>query len=116
MIADLGARGVWKSQPVALFDIHVVNTDARSYLSHSPSALLVLVEAEKKRKYSDACTKYRATFTLLCFLVDGLVGDEAACFLKHLAKSLSMTWECHYGKGIGDGVTSETRALPHFHE
>ena len=28
------------------------------------------------------------------------MGDEAACFLKHLGRSLSMTWECHYGKVI----------------
>ena len=28
------------------------------------------------------------------------MGDEAACFLKHLGSSLSMTWECHYGEVI----------------
>ena len=32
--------------------------------------------------------------------VDGLVGDEAACFLKHLGRSLSVTWEHHYGEVI----------------
>ena len=36
LIADLGARGVWEPQTMALFDIRVVNTDARSYLFHSP--------------------------------------------------------------------------------
>jgi len=86
---------------MALFDICVVDTDARSYLSHSPGAVLVSAEAEKKRKYCDACTEHRATFIPLCFSVDGLVGDEAACFLKHLARSLSVTWEHHYGAIIG---------------
>ena len=38
LIADLGARGVWEPQAMALFDICVVDTDARSYLSHSPVA------------------------------------------------------------------------------
>ena len=85
---------------MALFSIHVVDTDARFYLSHSPSAVLATTEAEKKRKYCDACTERRATFTPLCFSVDGLVGDEAACFLKHLGRSLCMTWECHYGEVI----------------
>ena len=33
-----------------------------------------------------------------CFSVDGLVGDEAACFLKHLGRSVSSTWERHYGE------------------
>ena len=79
-----------------LFDICVVDTDARSYLSHSPSVVLALAEAEKKRKYCDACTEHRATFTPLCVSVDCLVADEAACFLKHLGRSLSLTWERHY--------------------
>ena len=41
---------------------------------------------------------HHTTFTPLCFSVDGLVGDEAACFLKHLARGLSVTLEHHYGK------------------
>ena len=100
LIADLGARVVWEPQAMALFDIRVVDTDAKSYLSHSPVAVLASAEAEKKRKYCDACTERRATFTPLCFSVDGLVGDEAACFLKHLGRSLSVTWEHHYGEVI----------------
>ena len=79
LIADLGARGVWKPQAMVLFDICVVDTDAKSYLSHSPVAVLASAEAEK-RKYCDACTEHRATFTPLCFSVDGLARDEAACF------------------------------------
>ena len=82
-----------------LFHICVVDTDAKSYLSHSPVAVLASAEAEK-RKYCDTCTERCATFTLLCFSVDGLVGDEAACFLKHLGRSLSVTWERHYGEVI----------------
>ena len=97
LIADLGARGVWEPQAMVLFDIRVVNTDAKSYLSHSAVAVLALAEAEKKRKYCDACTERRATFTSFCFSVDGLFGDEAACFLKHLGRSLSVTWERHSG-------------------
>ena len=76
------------------------HSDARSYLSYSPSAVLASAEVEKKRKYCDACTERRATFTPLCFSVDGLVGGEAACFLKHLGRSLSSTWERHYGEVI----------------
>jgi len=49
LIVDLGARGVWESQAMALFDIRVVDTDARSYLFHSPGAVLASAEAEKKR-------------------------------------------------------------------
>ena len=88
---------------MALFDICVVDTDARSYLSQSPEAVLASTDAEKRRKYCDACTERHATFTPLCFLVDDLhiAGDEAVCFLKHLARSLSVSWEHHYGEILG---------------
>jgi len=33
--------------------------------------------------------------------MDGLAGDEAACFLKHLVRSLFVTWKHHYGEIIG---------------
>ena len=101
IIVNLSARGVWEPQAMALFDIHVVNTDARSSLSHSPGVVLASAEAEKKWKYCVAYTECCATFTLLCFSVDGIFGDEAACFLKHLARSLSVTWEHLYGEIIG---------------
>ena len=48
LIDDLGVRGVWQSQSMALFDIRIVDTDAMSYLSHSPAAMLASAEAEKK--------------------------------------------------------------------
>ena len=87
LIADLGVRGVWQSQSMALFDIRVVDTDALSYLSHSPTAVLALAEAEKKRKYCTASPDHRATYLhTLCFLVDGLAGGEANSFLQHLPR------------------------------
>ena len=39
LIDDLGVRGVWQFQSMALFDIRIVDTDAMSYLSHSPAAV-----------------------------------------------------------------------------
>ena len=61
LIADLGARGVWEPQAMALFHIRVVDTDAKSYLSHSSVAVLASAEAEKK--YCNACTVHHTTFT-----------------------------------------------------
>ena len=40
MIADLGARGVWRPQAMALFDIYVVDTDAKLYLLYFPISVL----------------------------------------------------------------------------
>ena len=45
LIADLGVRGVWQPQTMALFDLCVIDTDAKSYLSHSPGAVLASAEA-----------------------------------------------------------------------
>ena len=57
---------MWQSQPESLFDILlcVIDTDARSYLSHSPQSILVSAE---NRKYSLACGDHRVSFTPLCF-------------------------------------------------
>ena len=75
LIADLGMRRVWQPHTMTLFDIRVTDTDAKSYLSHSPRAVLASAVADKK-KYCNACSKRCATFTPLCFSVDGLAGDE----------------------------------------
>ena len=55
LVADPCVRGVWQPQTKALFDIRVVNTDARSYCGRTPIAVLCSAEVEKKRKYSLAC-------------------------------------------------------------
>ena len=47
LVADLGVRGVWSSQSEALFDIHVTDTDAQSYLGHTPESILFQAETEK---------------------------------------------------------------------
>ena len=50
LIADIDAREVWEPQAMALFDICADDTNASSYLSHSPGTTHVLAsdEAEKK--------------------------------------------------------------------
>jgi len=39
-------RGVWQPQTEALFDIRVVDTDARSYCGRTPTAVLCSAEVE----------------------------------------------------------------------
>ena len=55
LIADLCVRGAWEPQTEALFDIRVVDTDARSYCACSPKDVLGTAEGEKKHKYLQAC-------------------------------------------------------------
>ena len=98
---DVRIRGVWQSQVDALFDVRVVDTDAPSYQSRSPQAVLCTAEVEKRRKYGAACLARRASFTPLCFSVDGLFGSEADYFLRRLADSLSVKWEKNYSVVMG---------------
>jgi len=74
LIADLGIRGVWQPQAEVLFNIRMTDTDTQSYQSHTPQSVLASTEKDKKRKYSDSCADCRASFTPLCFSVDGTSG------------------------------------------
>ena len=85
LIADLRVRGVWELQVDAIFDVRVVDTDAPSYCSHSPHAVLWSAEVEKKRKYS----------------LVGLLGGKANFFLKCLADHLAVKWEKSYSAVMG---------------
>ena len=101
LIVDLDVRGVWQSQSMVLFDFYVVDSDVMFYLSHSPTAVLASAEAEKKWKYCATSSDCRATFTPLCFSVDGLAGDEANSFMQHLAPSLSFKWDRRFSEILG---------------
>ena len=76
-----------------IFDVRVVDTDAPSYCIRSPQAVLLSAEVEKKRKYFLVCQARCASFTPLCYSVDGLLGSEANLFIKHLAERLAAKWE-----------------------
>ena len=101
LIADLCIRGVWEAQTEALFDIRVIDTDARSYCTRSPKDVLGTAEGEKKRKYLQACQDRRATFTPLCVSVDGMLGSEAEFFVKRLGDFLAAKWERPYSVVMG---------------
>ena len=100
-ITDQCAQGIWEPQTKALFDITVVDTDARSYHACSPHDVFRLAEVEKKCKYMQACQDQRATFTPLCVSVDGMLGSEAEFFVKRLGDFLAARWERPYSVVMG---------------
>ena len=93
LIADLSIRGVWQSQTVALFDVHVTDTDAPSHSQRVVSAILSSAEEAKKKKYSEAAALRRASFTPFVVSVDG-VWVEKQTFLSNilLRNLLVRTW------------------------
>ena len=50
LVADLSIRGVWQPQTLALLDIRVVDTDAKSYAARSPQNVISSAEQQKKAK------------------------------------------------------------------
>ena len=84
LVADLAVRGVWVPQEEALFDIRVIDTDAKSYRTLSPIDVLAHAEKEKKLKYGVSCVERRAIFTPLCISVDGLFGVETEHFVRRV--------------------------------
>ena len=72
-----------------MFDIRVVDTDARSYCACSPRDVLGTAEGEKKHKYLQTCQDRRATFTPLCVSVDGMLDSKAKFFVKRLGDFLA---------------------------
>ena len=50
LIADLGVRSCWQPQVVTLFDVRVVDTDAKSYVQRNVEAVLFSAEHMKKKE------------------------------------------------------------------
>ena len=69
----------------------------RAVLVESCLIIIIII----RRKYGAACQARRASFTPLCFFVDGLFGSEADYFLRRLADSLSVKWEKNYSVVMG---------------
>jgi hypothetical protein len=63
---DVAAHGFWRRGHTALFDIHITDTDASSYLASSPSKVLVNQEKAKKQKYFKPCLQHQRHFRPLC--------------------------------------------------
>ena len=87
MVADLGVRGVWAAQTEALFDIRVMDTDARSYTSRTVDSVLLSAENEKNIEAR------HASFTPFVTSIDGVLGREANSVMKLLATKIALKWE-----------------------
>ena len=100
LVGDLRIRGIWQPQADAVFDVRVVDMDAPSYRLRLPETVLCSAEVQEK-KYTTACVARCASFTPLCFSVDGMLGTEANFILNRLADRLSSKWEKPYSLVMG---------------
>ena len=65
--ADVRAHGFWKRGTTVMFDIQIVNLNARSYLRMTPEKAFAKPKKEKKYLYLQACLERRRTFTPMAY-------------------------------------------------
>ena len=85
---------------MALLDIRVIDTDAKSHASRPITSILESAESDKKKKYGQACEERRATFTPFITSIDGVLGREARAFTKRLSLTLAEKWQRSYGSTL----------------
>jgi hypothetical protein len=90
---DLLIHGFWAHETDAIIDVHVTDTDAKSYHSLNPHKVLAQQDHEKKKKYLTTCLEQRRHITPFVISMDGLIGREAAELLKRLLLHLTDKWE-----------------------
>ena len=98
---DLLIRDLWQQGTDSVHDMHVVNTDALTYLKKAPEKCLHEAEKGKKNMSLEACLQQRWHFYPFVDLVDGLLGVEATATLKRIASRLATKWRQPYYKMCG---------------
>ena len=97
---DVGCRNFWTRQRMAIFDVRITDTSARSYRNTEPQTVIERQEKEKKDKYRDACLQRRMDFTPLVYSVEGIPGRDARGAEKNLARLLSHKWRRPYSQMV----------------
>ena len=67
-----------------MFDAHVTDIDAASYVGWSASAVLSCDEEENKQKCLSVAKLHHASFAPFVVFVDGALGHEALMLVQHL--------------------------------
>ena len=81
-------RDLWQQGTDSVHDMHIVNTDALSYVRRSPEKCLQKAERVKKKMYLEACLQKRRNFSYFVTSVGGLLRLEATATLKRIASRL----------------------------
>ena len=81
--------------------MHVLNTDALTYLSKAQEKCLHEAEKGKKKMYLEACLQQRWNFSPFVASVDRLLGVEATPTLKSISSVLATKWKQPYSKTCG---------------
>jgi hypothetical protein len=86
----------WEHGWTCIFDMHITDTDARSYWKKEFGKVLLQHKKEKKDKYLQTCLEMRKDFTPMVYWVDGIAGRKARNAKKRLATHLASKWNHGY--------------------
>jgi hypothetical protein len=89
---DASCYAFWQRGCNCIFDVRIMDTEARSHRNKDPAKVLELQEKEKKGKYLQTCHELRKDFTPPVYSVDGMAGKEARCAEIRLAFHLTNKW------------------------
>ncbi len=98
---DVLVHGFWVPGTDCIFDVAVIDTDAKSYLSTDPAKVLHNHEKRKNKHYKELCEAQRRHFTPVVVSTDGMLGREAASVIKRLSSLLAAKWEKPYSEVCG---------------
>ena len=98
--ADWSVGGFWEHQRVALFDICILNADAKSLQNQSLKSIFNTRKQIKKDKYCAAAESRRATFTPIIASCEAIFESEAEVYFKRLATILSKKWKSSYSHAL----------------
>ena len=88
-IPDIKARGVWRQEQNAFFDVRLTNTNARSQKFLPVNAILKIHEKEIKEILCRIMNVEHGTFTQLVFSLTNGEGSKTSMFHKHVAQKIA---------------------------
>jgi hypothetical protein len=97
---DASCHGFWERGRTCIFDMRIMDTNARSYQKKDFGKVLSQHEKEKKDKYLWTCLEMRKDFTPMVYSIDGIVGREARNAKRRLATHLVSKWKRGYSQMV----------------
>jgi hypothetical protein len=94
-------------------DVHVTDTDAKSYSHRDPAKVIATQEQEKKRKYLEACLEQHHHFTPFVCSTNSFLSCEASTFAKRLIAKLATKWQKLYSQVCGYAQARPSIAIVH---
>ena len=82
-------------------DVHVTDTNAKSYCGSTSAKVLERAARKKKVKYENACSEQRHFFMALVYSVNGMAGKGARVYEKRIASLLADKWSREYSSVAG---------------